>query len=426
MAAAAQTTQVSNATTGLDVAAVVQALLEGHSEGEGVANFLQEVLHRPDRIAEAGEDLNGGAAALAFLASGLGTGVVQATATVSADVQVEGGDGMPAATTPKVAAVPLSATPTMSVASGTQPVVAEAPVPGAGGPVVASADQVATSVAAEVQIDDVPLEEGYTQPGPVAESSSTARASSSRSMDVAGLATRDAATAMPVLRPGNGANADTAGDTPGNRPGAAVELPAADGVKPSHDAAATGSTSGVGDTSTQPAQGVETSASAALDTADGPQFVNRLADTIESAALRGPRELRITLNPPELGRIEVRITDAANGVRIDLETGTSGARDLLQQHLPALHAALEGRDLRVDRLEVRHSEPVLDQSGAELPDDQQQPQGDQGASSEGSPWSSESSAPIGDSGARPDSPVVSRPSGDVERVTPAGSIDIRA
>ena len=103
---------------------------------------------------------------------------------------------------------------------------------------------------------------------------------------------------------------------------------------------------------------------APVDTEDGPQLVARLAETVESAVLRGKRELRLALNPPDLGHLEVRIANSKTGLRVTFEASSVEALELLQRQLPALQAALEARDLRVDRLDV-HRAP---ETNAELPD----------------------------------------------------------
>lgn len=78
-----------------------------------------------------------------------------------------------------------------------------------------------------------------------------------------------------------------------------------------------------------------------------------VADTVRSAVLRGDSEVRLVLNPPELGQVEVNIATHEGGLRIRLEASNSGARDLMERSLPALQQALEARELRVERLTVQ-------------------------------------------------------------------------
>ena len=81
-------------------------------------------------------------------------------------------------------------------------------------------------------------------------------------------------------------------------------------------------------------------------------FASDLAGTVRRATLVGDNEVRLLLNPPELGHVDVRITDSPNGLRVVMEAANAEARELIEQHLPALRAALEGRDLRIDRIQL--------------------------------------------------------------------------
>jgi len=84
-------------------------------------------------------------------------------------------------------------------------------------------------------------------------------------------------------------------------------------------------------------------------------FASDLAGTVRRATLVGDNELRLLLNPPELGHVDVRIIDSPNGLRVVMEAANAEARELIERQLPALRAALEARDLRVDRVQVERS-----------------------------------------------------------------------
>lgn len=81
-----------------------------------------------------------------------------------------------------------------------------------------------------------------------------------------------------------------------------------------------------------------------------------LAETVRVAAFRGDSEVRLVLNPPELGHLDIHIARGEHGLRIVLEASQSAARELLDRSTAGLHQALEARDLRVDRLEVRSAD----------------------------------------------------------------------
>jgi len=78
-----------------------------------------------------------------------------------------------------------------------------------------------------------------------------------------------------------------------------------------------------------------------------------VADTVRVAAFRGDTEVRLVLNPPDLGHLDIHISRGEHGLRIVMEASQAGARELLERSITGLHQALEARDLRVDRLEVR-------------------------------------------------------------------------
>lgn len=84
-------------------------------------------------------------------------------------------------------------------------------------------------------------------------------------------------------------------------------------------------------------------------------FASDLAGTVRRAALVGDNEVRLLLNPPELGHVDVRIIDSPNGMRVVMEAANAEARELIEQQLPALRAALESRDIRIDRIQIERS-----------------------------------------------------------------------
>lgn len=118
-------------------------------------------------------------------------------------------------------------------------------------------------------------------------------------------------------------------------------------------------------------------------------FTVELASTVRRASLLGDQEVRLLLNPPELGHLDVRIVESPQGLRVVLEASMAEARELIEQQLPALRTALEARDLKVERIQV---EQALDASSAEEQFDRGLRQDGQGGGSDQSesdatPWS---------------------------------------
>jgi len=104
-------------------------------------------------------------------------------------------------------------------------------------------------------------------------------------------------------------------------------------------------------------------ATAQVDATSGARLAEGLADSIQGAVRRGDRELRLVLNPPELGEVHVRVTEGAMGVRVAIEAASREAHDLIQRRLPALRDGLVARDLLVDRLDVQRLDRGLDDGG---------------------------------------------------------------
>jgi len=133
-------------------------------------------------------------------------------------------------------------------------------------------------------------------------------------------------------------------------------------------------------------------AAAGAPTTEADVFTAELASTVRRATLLGDRELRLLLNPPELGHLDVRIVESPNGLRVVLEATSAEARELIERQLPALRAGLEARDLRVDRLQVeRPTQQLASGTGDDLAGGMQHGmpdhRGSDGAGRESVPWS---------------------------------------
>jgi len=156
-----------------------------------------------------------------------------------------------------------------------------------------------------------------------------------------------------------------------------------------------------------------------------------VADSVQAAVIRGDSEVRLVLNPPELGHLNIRIVRQEGGLRVSMEASQSGARDLIDRALPALQQGLEARDLRVDRLEVRAADTgrgSLDSSGAG-----QQPAGGQdghphGDGGDGRPeWSAVASLGLGSRGSvRAGGPGESGPREPSQQTASDGRLDVMA
>lgn len=154
-----------------------------------------------------------------------------------------------------------------------------------------------------------------------------------------------------------------------------------------------------------------------VDATDGPRLASRVADSVQAATLTGDRELRIALNPPDLGQLTVHITEhAQGGVTVAIHASSAEAHDLLQQQLPALRAGLEQREVRVERLQVEQQAPSAGLGWADSGQQRSNGGRDAWASRDEQSWSP--IAAMG--GVRSNAAVSSRGS------TEAGRVDLRA
>ncbi|MCC6237038.1 MAG: flagellar hook-length control protein FliK [Dehalococcoidia bacterium] len=108
---------------------------------------------------------------------------------------------------------------------------------------------------------------------------------------------------------------------------------------------------------TDPPVAANSAAAPAVDSTDRAALQARLADSVLAAA-RTDSTVRLVLNPPELGHLEVRVERHEQGLRVELVTATADAADLIKQQLPALVSGLEARSVRVDQAEVRQAPPA--------------------------------------------------------------------
>lgn len=66
----------------------------------------------------------------------------------------------------------------------------------------------------------------------------------------------------------------------------------------------------------------------------------------------GQHEVRMRLNPPELGEVHVRMLVKEGSASVFMSTHTDVAREAIQSALPQLREVLESRDLKTQELHV--------------------------------------------------------------------------
>ncbi|MBF0460988.1 MAG: flagellar hook-length control protein FliK, partial [Magnetococcales bacterium] len=84
--------------------------------------------------------------------------------------------------------------------------------------------------------------------------------------------------------------------------------------------------------------------------AHSPQFADELVDQVGRVRVLGrggaPEQVRVTLEPEDLGTIDLRLrVDSQNQVHLLITTETEAARDLLHQQMPQLRESLARHDM---------------------------------------------------------------------------------
>jgi hypothetical protein len=117
-----------------------------------------------------------------------------------------------------------------------------------------------------------------------------------------------------------------------------------------------------------------------------PLFAERFAEQITVLVEHGIKHAQISLNPPELGPIEVRISLHQDEAKVQFASHHGGVRDAMNEALPRLREMLENSGLRLSDSGVFAQLPQREQLGSGQPGmEQRDPQPD--------PWA-ESPPPI--------------------------------
>jgi flagellar hook-length control protein FliK len=103
--------------------------------------------------------------------------------------------------------------------------------------------------------------------------------------------------------------------------------------------------------STEPIASGRGMGESSLHAADRARFTQRLMHALHAAEARGG-QVRLRLNPPELGslRLELAVRDGAVSARMEVEN--SAARTLLLDSLPQLRERLAAQEIKIERFEV--------------------------------------------------------------------------
>jgi flagellar hook-length control protein FliK len=82
------------------------------------------------------------------------------------------------------------------------------------------------------------------------------------------------------------------------------------------------------------------------------RFIEHVAREVQLTVEEGRSEMVMRLDPPDLGRLHVRLTTEAGVVAASFHSESEGVRTLLETHLPALQTALNDAGIQVQQFTV--------------------------------------------------------------------------
>ena len=95
-----------------------------------------------------------------------------------------------------------------------------------------------------------------------------------------------------------------------------------------------------------------TSNVATQDSPHSPATLPELMSQVDRLAKEGGGKMTVTLNPPELGQVEVEVVSRGKRVEIEMRSESDKVRSLLENHLTDLKQSVQSHDLVVSKLEV--------------------------------------------------------------------------
>ncbi|MBI3761206.1 MAG: flagellar hook-length control protein FliK [Chloroflexi bacterium] len=88
------------------------------------------------------------------------------------------------------------------------------------------------------------------------------------------------------------------------------------------------------------------------DPAGSPSLVAQIGNAVETTTRSGQASLRLALFPESLGRVDLRLTASADGLRVTLTADLAATGNLLERHLDDLRRALADSGLNVASISV--------------------------------------------------------------------------
>lgn len=95
-----------------------------------------------------------------------------------------------------------------------------------------------------------------------------------------------------------------------------------------------------------------------------PEWSGELATRVSIMLKNGAQEASLALNPPELGRLDIRISTEGDQARVQFAVHNPDARDVLEQNMPRLRELLEQGGMQLARGDVADHSQNREQSAA--------------------------------------------------------------
>ncbi len=97
---------------------------------------------------------------------------------------------------------------------------------------------------------------------------------------------------------------------------------------------------------------VHTADSKSVDASTGNVAIPEVFQRVETLVQKGGGEMTVALDPPDLGKIEVKVKTSGNRVEIEMRSESVQAKNALESHFGELKSAMQSHDLHLAKLDV--------------------------------------------------------------------------
>lgn len=103
----------------------------------------------------------------------------------------------------------------------------------------------------------------------------------------------------------------------------------------------------------------EAQAAQRSEAASGPVTIPEVMQRVDTLVHRGGGEMTVSLDPPNLGKVEIKVTTQGNRVEVEMRSESHQAKSALEGHFNELKSAMQSQDLHLAKLDVQvHRDPT--------------------------------------------------------------------